>query len=448
MHLLDQLVDRRAEITEAMTAICDTAAEETRDISDTEDQNLKDLAGESETLDARITELRDIQVRNLEAARLRAEVSTPGDTADEAVTVRVVDEPLTYAQTAKTSFFRDLYASQIHHDPQAQARIVRHSAEMDVEYRDSSTASFAGLVVPQYLTQLAAELARAGRPFANLCTQLPLPSDGMTINISRVTTGASAAVQATENSAVSETDLDDTLLTVSIRTIAGQQDVSRQALDRGTGVDAIIMADLSSAIATALDLGCISGDGTSGALLGIQNITGLNAITYTDGSPTVAEFYPKLMDAVQQINSGRYAGPDLIVMHPRRAAWLFSAVGSDSRPIVLPTAGVPQNAMGVGPVAGYGLNGLQLAGIPVVADANISTTGGAGSNEDRVFVVRRADMLLFESAGAPSMVRMDQTDGGNLTVKLVAYQYAAAVFGRYPAAISVISGTGLAAPSF
>ena len=103
MHLLDQLVDRRAEITEAMTAICDTAAEETRDISDTEDQNLKDLAGESETLDARITELRDIQVRNLEAARLRAEVSTPGDTADEAVTVRVGREPLTYEEETEDS---------------------------------------------------------------------------------------------------------------------------------------------------------------------------------------------------------------------------------------------------------------------------------------------------------------------------------------------------------
>ncbi len=65
-----------------------------------------------------------------------------------------------------------------------------------------------------------------------------------------------------------------------------------------------------------------------------------------------------------------------------------------------------------------------------------------------MFVVRRADMLLFESAGAPSMVRMDQTDGGNLTVKMVAYQYAAAVFGRYPASISKVSGTGLVAPSF
>ena len=319
---------------------------------------------------------------------------------------------------------------------------------MDVETRDGSTSNFAGLVVPQYLTELAAELARAGRPFANLCTSMPLPADGMTLNISRVTTGSTAAVQATENSAVSEQDIDDTLLTVDVRTVAGQQDISRQALERGTGIDSLIMADLSSAIATSLDDGCLYGDGTSGALLGLNNITGKNDVVFTSGSPTVALFYPKLMDAIQQINSNRYAGPDLIIMHPRRAAWLAAGVDGSDRPLVLPQTNVPQNAMGHGPVAGYGLNGLQIAGIPVVADANIKTNTGAGSNEDSVFVVRRADMLLFESPGAPSMVRMDQTLGGQLTVKLVAYQYACAVFGRYPAAISQIMGTGLVAPSF
>jgi hypothetical protein len=263
-----------------------------------------------------------------------------------------------------------------------------------------------------------------------------------------VTTGSSAAVQATENSAVSDTTIDDTLLTVTIAVVAGQQNISRQALERGSGIDALIMADLQSAIATTLDLGLLSGDGTSGTLLGLMNISGTNAVTYTDASPTVAEFYPKLMDAIQLVNSNRFAGPDLIIMHPRRAAWLAAAVDGQSRPLVLPQTNVPQNAMGTGPVAGYGLNGLQVAGIPVVADANVNTTRGAGSNQDNVFVVRRADMLLFESPGAPSMVRMDQTSGGNLTVKIVGYQYAAAVFGRYPAAISVLSGTGLVAPSF
>tara|TARA_R100001143_G_C3352891_1_gene130622 strand:- start:771 stop:2117 length:1347 start_codon:yes stop_codon:yes gene_type:complete len=448
MKLLDQLVDERAEIGTAMAAVCDVAAEETRDLSETEEQNLSDLHARADSLDTRITELRDIQLANAEAATMRAAITPTQDDAEKATEVRVGAEPLTYSERSGTSFFRDLYASQIHHDVSAQGRIARHSSEMDVEYRDSSTASFAGLVVPQYLTQLAAELARAGRPFANLCTQLPLPSDGMSINISRVTTGASAAIQATENSAVSETDLDDTLLTVDIRTIAGQQDVSRQALDRGTGVDAIIMADLSSAIATALDSGCIYGDGTSGALLGLNNITGKNDVTFTSGSPTVALLYPKVLDAIQQINSNRYAGPNLIIMHPRRAAWMQAAVDGNDRPLVVPVANVPQNTMGVGPTAGYGLNGLQVAGLPVVVDANISTTGGASNTEDSIFVVRREDMLLFESAGAPSMVRMDQTLGGQLTVKIVAFQYAAAVFGRYPASISKVSGTGLIAPSF
>ena len=35
MKLLDQLVDERAEIGTAMAAVCDAAAEETRDLSET-----------------------------------------------------------------------------------------------------------------------------------------------------------------------------------------------------------------------------------------------------------------------------------------------------------------------------------------------------------------------------------------------------------------------------
>jgi hypothetical protein len=57
-------------------------------------------------------------------------------------------------------------------------------------------------------------------------------------------------------------------------------------------------------------------------------------------------------------------------------------------------------------------------------------------------------MLLFEDAGAPALVRMDQTAGLNLTVTMVAYQYATFIPGRYPASISKISGTGLVTPTF
>jgi hypothetical protein len=134
-------------------------------------------------------------------------------------------------------------------------------------------------------------------------------------------------------------------------------------------------------------------------------------------------------------------------MHPRRLAFMQAGVDSSNRPLVVPQQNVPQNAMGVGPVAGYGNTGASIAGIPVVTDANVTTSAGGGT-EDEIYVVRRADMLLFEDAGAPALVRMDQTAGLNLTVTMVAYQYATFIPGRYPASISKISGTGLVAPTF
>ena len=92
MKLLDQLVDERAEIGTSMAAVCDAAAEETRDLSETEEKNLSDLHTRADTLDVRITELRDIQLANAEAAKMRAEVTPTQDAADASTEVRVGDE--------------------------------------------------------------------------------------------------------------------------------------------------------------------------------------------------------------------------------------------------------------------------------------------------------------------------------------------------------------------
>ena len=450
MKLLDSLIEERSQISEAQEGLVNRAADEERDLTETEDTSLKDLATRAVELDARIQELRDVQTANLEAAKLRAEVAATDDSETRAVgNVVVTNEPNTYSEHNRSvSFFADLYNMQYNNDIEASDRIRRHRQEMDIEHRDGTTASFSGLVVPQYLTALASELSRAGRPFADQCTSLPLPDDGMTINISRVTTGSSAAMQAAENNAVSETDIDDTLLTVDVRTIASGQQISRQAIERGTGIDALIAADMMGAVATSVEDQVIHGSGSSGNLLGLSNISGTNAITYTDGSPTAAETYSKIVDGIQQINSNRFAGADLILMHPRRLAAMQAGQDSSGRPLVVPSNQVPQNSLGVGPIAGYGNTGASIAGLPVVTSGKVTTTSGSGGNEDMIFIVRRADMLLFEDNSQPVMVRMDQTAGLNLTVTLVAFQYACFVGGRYPASISKISGTGLVAPSF
>ena len=450
MKLLDQLIAERSEISAMQTALVNRAADEVRDLTEEEDKNLADFQTRASELDRRIEDLRTMQEATLKADAMRAEVrAMNAENPEEAPATGqavVKEEPLTYRSdnSHELSFVKDFIDSVVSKDVAATERIHRHQQEMLVT-RDGTTSNYAGLVVPQYLTDLAAPLARAGRPFADQCRNLPLPESGMTLNISRVTTGSSAAVQAAENDAVSEPDIDDTLLTSNISTVASGQQLSRQAMERGTGIDALVTGDMASAMSTTLDNQLINGSGSSGQLLGISQVTGINSVTYTDGSPTVAEFYPKLLDAIQQINSGIYRAPDLIVMHPRRLAWLQAGVDGNSRPLVLPQTNVPQNAMGTGPAAGYGNTGSQIAGIPIVTDANIRTDLGAGT-EDAVYVVSRNDMLLFEDG--EMMMRMDETAGLNLTLTLVLYAYCGFVPGRYPKAISAITGTGLIAPTF
>jgi hypothetical protein len=103
--------------------------------------------------------------------------------------------------------------------------------------------------------------------------------------------------------------------------------------------------------------------------------------------------------------------------------------------------------MGLGEAAEYGQVVGQVAGLPVITDANVRTDLGGGT-EDAIYVVKADDHILFEETGSPFRLRFDDIGSGSLTVKLVCYGYVAYASGRYPAGISAITGTGLAAPTF
>jgi HK97 family phage major capsid protein len=278
---------------------------------------------------------------------------------------------------------------------------------------------------------------------------MALPAAGMTLNISRMTTGTTTEVQAAENDAISDTNADDTLLTVNVRTIAGQQNISKQAIERGTGIDSFIISDLIRGWHTTLDQQILNGSGSSGTMLGLRNTVGINEVVYTDASPSVADLYPKLADAYQQIQTDAFMNPTHWVMHPRRLAFLLAATDSTGRPLVVPTLNGPMNAAatGVGQ-AYYGNSGYSLMGLPIIADANVITTTGAGQNEDEIFCVTAPEFHLWEQPGSPFALNFDATGAGSLTIKSVVYGYAASTAGRYPGAFSRISGTGLVAPTF
>jgi HK97 family phage major capsid protein len=448
MSYLDKVIERRDAVKVEMDAVLEAVAAENRtDLTAEETEKVDTLVEESRSLDTKIEKLKTQADADNKAAEARASVAPVATPA--AGGARVVSEPRTYTAQAGVSFIKDAYNARFKSDFAATDRLARHMREEEIERRDVGTGAFEGLVVPQYLTDLAAPLARSGRPFLDgATTKHNLPDSGMTLNISRMTTGTSTAVQATENSNVSETDADDTLLTVNVRTIAGQQDISRQAIERGTGIDSFILADLIRSWHTTLDNQCINGAGTSGTILGLD-ASGGNAITYTSTAPTVQLLYPKLADAVAQVQTNAFISPTAWVMHPRRLAYLMASVDGSNRPLVVPNAGGPMNAMATG--AGgtsYGNSGYSLMGLPIITDANVGTTFGAATNQDKIYCVAAPEMHLFEQTGSPFALNFDATGASSLTIKTVVYGYAAFTAGRYPLAASIISGTGLVAPTF
>ena len=435
MSFSKSLIEKRDAALAKAEAIVEAAQAEARELTPEQDAEIAVALDEVRSLDEQIATHSELENRSAEAAELRKEKKF-----DAVVAPAVVkSEARTYSPNSEASFVADAYAAQFNNDFAAKDRLARHMNEEKIERRDVTSANFAGLVVPQFLTDLAAPFARAGRPTADIARKHQLPDAGLVISISKVTTGSSVAEQ-TEGAAVSETNMDDTKLDISVKTFAGQQNVSRQALERGTGIDSLVMADLVSAYHTSLDAAVVAeAYGSAGT-----------QVTYTDASPTVAELYPKILDAVQQIQTSFFGGPNVLVMHPRRLAYILAAVDSTNRPLAVPTAQGPQNAFaaGSGSVV-YGNSGYTIAGLPVVTDANVPTNIGVGTNEDVILVGNTQELHLWEQgAGEPMMLRFEQPKGAELDVQMIVYGYAAFTANRYPKAWAYLTGTGLVTPTF
>lgn len=345
-------------------------------------------------------------------------------------------------------FIRDVVQQFLFRDVSAEQRLARHMQEERVERgqyleRAAGTGAFSGLVVPQYLTELYAPATSNLRPFADACNKHDLPESGMTVNISRITTPTSVALQASENVSVSNTDIDDTLLTENVQTAAGQQTLSRQAIERGTGVEGVVMDDLFRRYAATLDSTLLN-----------QATTGLDAVAdltnaYVDASPTAAEMWPKVLGAAAGVESAMIGmgSANVAVMHSRRWYWLQSQLSASWPAFSQP--GISGNSLGtnLGTEYGAGARGVLPSGLVVVTDNNIATTKGGGT-EDRIYVVNTSECHLWEDPNAPVFIRAEQAAAASLGVLLVLYGYFAYTFRRFSSAVQAISGSGLAAPTF
>ena len=431
-----QLTEKRDASLAKADALVATAQVEERALTTEEDVMIATTLDEVRELDEQIKRHGELEARNAQASEARK-----SNGVEKVIAPTVVkSEARTYSANSDASFIADAYSAQFSNDFSARDRLARHMNEEKIERRDVGTSAFAGLVVPQFLTELAAPFARAGRVTADLARKHELPQSGMTISLSKITTGTATAAQ-TEGSAVQETNIDDTKLDISVVTIAGQQNVSRQALERGTNIDSLVMADLLSSYNTVLNTAVVAELFSSAG----------QAVTYTDASPTVAELYPKLVDAIQKVQTTYFAGPNVIIMHPRRLAFILAAVDGQSRPLAVPTpmsSGQPAYAYGNGaPV--YGNSGYSILGLPVFTDATVAVNKGAGTDQDTIYIGSAQELHLWEqNGGAPQMLRFEQPKSAELEVTMIVYGYSAVTANRYPNAWAQINGTGLITPTF
>jgi hypothetical protein len=451
--------DGDAEVTEAMVTEAITAR-------DGAAARMQAAESEVSALDAEIAEERRVQ--DLQSRTTPTDVNRPA--YDQAA--RVGAEERTYAPHRERGFerldgqgraqwrrgaqpgggFLTDVARTFLGDREASERLARHDVEERAERgREVSVANeravgvgaFSGIVVPQYLTELYAEMPTTGRPFADLCTPHDLPATGMTAYIGRVTTGTSVADQAAEGDEVSETDTDDTLLEVSIRTAAGQQKISRQAIMRGVGVEGTVLGDLYRRYATNIDSKLLNV-----ATHGLTNIA--TAVAYTDGTPTGAEFYPKLLKAQSDAATALLdaaTGLPVTLMHLRRWFWLQAQMTSTWPLIGQPGIGAQSAGQNYATRYGAGYAGVLPNGSAVVLDNNIATNLGTGTNEDEAYTLDPGECHLWEDSSAPMLIRAEEALSNKLQVQLVVFGFYAFTHARVPH-VQKVGGTGMVTPSF
>lgn len=464
-EIIKGLQEKRAELRKNLDGILETVHTEQRTkLSDDEKTRFDTGEADIRAIDERIAEL-DEQIRADEAAaevakRYTGERRSPAD-------LSVTEQPVYRSGPGGQSYFKDLYQATRKGDPQAGERLRRNNkmvaeevqkrartGDAKAQQRALTTVNGAGgeFVPPLWLESEFVRYARPGRVTANLCNPGDVPSGTDSINIPKIASGTAVAPQASQNTGVQQTDLTTTSIAASVNTVAGGQTVSMQLVEQSPlNIDDLILEDLAADYAMKLDSGqVLNGSGSGGTAMGILNLAGTTAVTWTQGTPALGGaggLYAKIAGSISAITTSRYQSPDAIVMHPRRWWWAVSQADSTGRPLVVPNTAHPFNAAGSmsdsvnyeGPV-GY------VLGLPVYIDANIPTNLGAGTNQDEIIVGRFADYRLWE--GNLRSEAFEQTYAQNLSLFVRVYNYVAFQAARYLTATALITGTGAVTPTF
>lgn len=289
-----------------------------------------------------------------------------------------------------------------------------------VESRAASTSNFAGLVVPQYLVDLAALSVRSNTPLLDAIGVNELDQVGVSAVVPRFTTPMTAAAINGENVSVTSVDPAVTNSTFPTTTIAARATISRQTLERSPqGYDALV-AEMVAAVNAEYEREVVAGSGSSGELTGLLNVSSISSTAYTDGTPTALELLAKIAANATAVAGARKIPADLVAGHPRRWLWLGQALTQFT------------GTTSLGPT---------LLDMRRLATTSIPTNLGAGTDEDRLILLHSGDVAL-RATPAQLVVAGTATVAGQLSIEVLVFRVVTLLV-RYATGIGVVTGTGL-----
>lgn len=346
----------------------------------------------------------------------------------------VVSDLGVYRRDGSASLLNDLRVAKL--DNVAAGRVQAHNRSeqragdgllerQHVERRDLGTFA----VIPQWAVADAAPRSIAASPTMNMLAR-PMPPGSLGgVNIVSLPTAPVAAMQSALNAAIQENDPVTGSVSAAMNTHALRIDVSLQLLEQGKkAIDATLLPAIVEAVDSSIG---------SSFLASLTSLSGATQATYTDATPTLAEFWAALEPLIRSVQTSRkVGGRPLVVVHPRRLSWLRQKVIAENiagldlaEPV---TAGATVSVMG---------------SIDVVADPTVTVANGAGTNEDVVYVLPSADVVdLFLSPPTVTVAEAGASSlSSSLTATVIGRRYVA-VASRAAAAVGVLTGTGLTTP--
>jgi hypothetical protein len=420
-----------------------------------------------------------------------------------------VSEPLTYRRGGPYSFFLDVARERRRPNAAVSERLARHKREVDVELpkRQQMRARAAAAAweqafysspedrqatdrmlaagkspferetraisrtdgqggyfdLPIYLIDQYVPFARAAGVFAQQWHVIDLPAGTSMVNVPRLAVATATGPQS-DTAPVASQDVQDSLVSLPVRTIAGHADASVQWLEQGQGsvggfgTDEVLFADLSADLAQNIDGQALVGSNTGGQLLGVWPAGAIAAANGIIVADTTADawvsntaqtclwtYSAQLLSLARRIRA-RSDGWSWY-WHPWAWSLWLSQVDDSNRPLALcgHTAGLPDGAAG------------EYQGCPVYLDSNVPTTfggtiapymgaitagqyaavagSGTGASYTPMMLARPDDLYMF-----PGEVRLqiqDEVLSGSAQVRFLAYQYAVAMPNRFVAAAAV-----------